>query len=68
MKQSDSCSKPYAAGFAINKSCLRQSNAFDKSVSSIPPTLLLSKLFLNFAAIKEGHVECCYLVGIRIGV
>ena len=38
MKQSDGWSKPYAASFAINQSCLRRSNAFDKSVSSIGPT------------------------------
>ena len=53
MKQSDGWSKPYAARFAINKSCLRQSSAFDKSVGSIPPTPLLSKLFFNFSAIRR---------------
>ena len=52
MKQSDGWSKPYAASFTINKSCLRQPNAFDKSVSSIAPTPLLSKRFFNFSTIK----------------
>ena len=40
MKQSDGWSKRYAAILRINKSSLRQSNTFDKSV--------LSKLFKNF--------------------
>ena len=47
MKQNYGWSKPYAASFAINKSCLRQSNAFNKSVSSIPPTPLLSRFFYH---------------------
>ena len=38
MNQSDGWSKSFVASFAINKSYLRQSNAFDKSVSSIAPT------------------------------
>ena len=48
MKQSDGWSGPYAASLAINKSYLRQLNAFDKLISSIPPTPLLSKLFFQF--------------------
>ena len=48
MKESDGRSKPYAASFVFNKSRLRQSNGFDKSVSSIPPKPLLPKLFINF--------------------
>ena len=45
--------KPYAASFEINKSCLRQSHAFDKSVTTIPPTPLLSNFFLNFSTIRR---------------
>ena len=45
MKQSGGQSEPYVASFAVGTSCLRQSNAFDKSVSSISPTPLLSRLF-----------------------
>ena len=52
MKQSDGWFKPYGASFTINKSFLRQPNAFDKSVSSIPPTPLLSIRFFNFSTIK----------------
>ena len=53
MKQNDGWSKPYVASFAINKSCLTQSNAFDKLVSSIPPTPLLPKLYFNFSTIRR---------------
>ena len=53
MKQNDGWSKPYAYSLATNKSCLRQSNAFDKSVSSILPTPLLSKIFFNFSTIRK---------------
>ena len=47
MKQNDDWSKPYAASFAINKLYLRQPNTFYKSVGSIPPTPLLSKLYFS---------------------
>ena len=50
------------------KLCLRQSNAFDKSVISITPTPLLTKLFSNFSTIEESHVECCDLVAIHTDV
>ena len=58
MKQSDGWSKPYAASFAINKSCLRQSNAFYISVSNIPPTPLLfwhmKKAMLSAMTLSES--------------
>ena len=47
MKQRVGWSKAYTASFAISKLCLRQSNAFDKSVSSIPSAPLLSKFFYH---------------------
>ena len=56
MKQTDDWSKAYAAGLAINKSCLRQSNAFDKSVE-----FHLHHFFSNY-------VECCDLVEIHTDV
>ena len=57
MKQSDVWSKPHAASFAINKSCLRQSSAFDKSVSSIPPTPLLFRFFfLSAVTLSESRL------------
>ena len=71
MKQRDGWSKPYAVSFAVNKSCLRQLNAFDKSVSHIPHTPLLSKRFLNCPTIRkleEGCVERGYFVGIQTDV
>ena len=48
MKQSDGWLKRYAASFAIRKSCLRRSNAFYKSVSSIPATFDQTYTFLKF--------------------
>ena len=56
MTKSYGWSKPYVASFAINKSCLRQPNTFDKSVSSIPPTTLLPKLFSSFFYNKKKVV------------
>ena len=53
MKQGDGWSKLFAASFVINKLYLRQSNAFDKSVSSILSTPLLSKLFFSFSTIRR---------------
>lgn len=61
MKQSDGWSKSYAASFAIGRLCLRKSNAFDKLVSSISPTPLLSRHFIyidakmNVYSSKHSH-------------
>ena len=62
MKQNYGWSKPYAASFAINKSCLRQSNAFNKSVSSIPPTPLLSKFFYHK---KKAMLSACPVLSLK---
>ena len=61
MQQSDGWSRPHAASFAIKKSCLRQSNAFDKSVSSILPTPLLPKFFSIFLPQEEGMLSAVTL-------
>ena len=53
MKQTDGWSKQYAAGSAINKSRHKQSNAFDKSVSSILPIPLLSNICSKFPTIRR---------------
>ena len=48
MKQEDGWSKPYAASFAINKSCFRQSSAFDESVVAFQLHHYCPKLFSTF--------------------
>ena len=43
--------KLYAFNFAIRRSCERQSNAYDKSVRSVPNDFLLSVADFHFSSI-----------------
>ena len=42
---------PYAFNFTFRRSCERQSNAFDKSVRSVPNDFLLSVADFYFSSI-----------------
>ena len=51
--------KPYASSVATSKLWGIQSKAFDKSVKTVPTTLLLSNLFLHSS---KSLIRRCYLL------
>ena len=61
MQQSELLFRPYAESFAINKSCVMQSKALDRSVRTAPTMKLLSKFHSILPLFLSAHVEYCMI-------
>ena len=69
MKQEDGWPKPYAASFAINKPCFRQSSAFDEPVVAFQLTTIIQNFFQFFYYKKKTMLSgVTLLVGIHADV